>query len=115
MLKRISLKRKLSTLTQKLRQKSTRKAMYLIAVLLSLLLARAALASSGTDFDLSSLDDATENHVKGDFGRLVAMITLVLGIIIAGFKQQYLILLGCLVVLLGIGFGPDIIDSMTGG
>lgn len=115
MLNRITLKRKLSTLKQKLTQKSTQKALSLIAVLLSLFLARAALASSSNDIDLSPLDDSVEGHIQGDFGRLVAMFTLGIGIIIAGFKQQYLILLGCAIVLLAIGFGPAIIDGTTGG
>lgn len=108
-------RKKLRKLTTMLKQKSTQKTLCLIAVLLSLLVTRAALASSNTDIDLSSLDDSVEGHIKGDFGRLVAMVGLGIGIIWAAFKQQYLILIGCMVVLLAIGFGPNIIDAMTGG
>lgn len=90
----------------------SKKTLMAVMVVLGCLVARLALASSN-DMDLSSLDGSVEGHIQGDWGRLVAYVALGIGILIAGAKQNYYVLLGCLVVLLAIGFGPDIIDGVT--
>ena len=93
----------------------SKKTWLFLMVLLGLCMSRAVLASTSTDVDLSSLDSSVEGHIQGDWGRLVAYIGLGLGIIWAAIKQNYLILMGAIVILLAIAFLPQIIDAVTGG
>ena len=93
----------------------SKKTWLFLMVLLGLCMSRAVLASTSTDVDLSSLDSSVEGHIQGDWGRLVAYIGLGLGIIWAAIKQNYLILMGAIVILLAITFLPQIIDAVTGG
>lgn len=94
---------------------SAKKSTIALILGLSLLISRAVLASTSNDVDLSSLDSSVEGHLQGDWGRLVSYVALGCGIIIAAIKQNYLILMGAIVVLLAIAFGPSIIDAATGG
>lgn len=99
----------------KMRNTVSTKTWLVLMVLLGLCMSRAVLASTSTDVDLSSLDSSVEGHIQGDWGRLVAYIGLGLGIIWAAIKQNYLILMGAIVILLAIAFLPQIIDAVTGG
>lgn len=96
----------------KLFHRKVKKTLLVMASSLGFFVARTALATSGNDIDLSSIDNSIQGHISGDFGRLMGLAALAWLIIAGAFGFNMKLLVSVLIVLLAIALGPTIVDQV---
>jgi len=86
------------------------KALVLVTLILSLMmLASSAYASDGTEFDAAVTK--WDGWVKGNLGKLAALIALGVGAVVAAVKKDWSWFFGAVVLSMGMGVIVGIVNS----
>ncbi len=74
-----------------------------------LLIARQALASEGTEFEAAATK--FESWVKGNLGKLAALVAVAVGSVVAAVRKEWTWFLGAVVLSLGISVVVGIVNA----
>lgn len=86
------------------------KALMIVAIIMGLMMiASGAYASDGTEFDAAVTK--WEGWVKGNLGKLAALIAIGVGAVVAAVKKDWSWFFGAVVLAMGIGVILGIVDA----
>lgn len=83
--------------------------LWLALIVVLLLVWTQAFASDGTEFEAAAAK--FESWVKGNLGKLAAMVAIAVGAVVAAVKKDWSWLMGAIVLSIGIGIMVGIVDA----